>query len=675
MRRFVLVALGLALGVSPALAQPEEDEPAGQEPAGDEADAADDEDEDLPPEDLPPEDDEPRLRAPELEPIDVPLEPDTTPDEPALTSPGDAASLLEDAAPPSSDPTDGGWTAPQSVFTLHGYFRVRGELQDTFFLGRDDERDLPFSLFRPIDRGAVPFGGCRGEPEPDLAAAEPCGNSDRLRFANMRLRLEPTLSLSDDVHVHMMIDVLDNVVLGSNADGQVWLPPGAPGGSGDGFVRPERTPGVPLDSFSATSNPPEGLRNGIQDSIRVRRAWAQVTNRGLGQLRFGRMGSHWGLGLLANDGTGRGGNGFINYGRGIDADQSSDVDRIMGITKLAGFYLIAAWDFASEGFIRYDPADLRAVPYDATQKDDIRQFVFATARRMDEEDQRDRLQRGDWVLNGGFYFVLRRQSLSSAAIDDPFAVPESAARLLTRRRARAYIPDLWMQFLWRDLRLEMEAVLIAGSVENIENGSYTEDDFNILQFGVAAEAEYRLLDDRLGLSLYTGYATGDPDVEGLSARAGLLAQQPAGVGGRRNDKTISTFQFHPNYRVDLILWRNIMGRVAGAWYMRPGISYDIIRNSFGQLFGARFDIVYSRAAQETQTWGSDPNLGVELNGTLYYRSEDGPEPIDGFYAAFQYGILFPLDGLGYPTFGGVDAVTDPGLNNAQTLRLLLGVQY
>ncbi len=133
----------------------------------------------------------------------------------------------------------------------------------------------------------------------------------------------------------------------------------------------------------------------------MRHAWAEVTNRGLGQLRFGRMPSHWGLGILANDGM------------GIDADQSSDVDRIMAITKLAGIHLVAAWDFAGQGIQRDLLGDLRGVPYDATAKDDIRQYVFAAARRMDPEEQRDRLQRGSWVLNGGFYFVYRSQGLSS----------------------------------------------------------------------------------------------------------------------------------------------------------------------------------------------------------------------------------------------------------------------
>lgn len=618
------------------------------------------------------EDEEQELRPPTLEMPDI--EDDEDEDEQDIDVDTDedsdllAESERDQDAPPSADPTQTRWSSPQSVLSLHGYFRVRGELQDNFFLRRED---APFNFFTPAARDAVPEGGCGGSPNPN--ASDPrmreerdiCG-TDRLRFANMRMRLRPTLALSDDVSVHLTLDIFDNLVLGSTPDGTVYLPPGASGTTASSagevdFERPARSPGVPIDSFAATQNPPQALRNSARDSIYVRHAWAQITNRGLGQLRFGRMPSQWGLGMLAN------------AGEGIDADQSSDVDRVMGLTRLAGIYLIAAWDFAGQGLQRDLLNDPRGVPFDATSKDDIRQYVFALAYRRDEEEARERLQRGSWVFDAGFYFVYRKQFLSSAGVTTAF--PTSADDFFVRRKAKAFIPDLWLRFRMGGLRLEAEAVFLGGRIQNIENDSFVQDDFDIRQFGVAFEGEYRLLDDKLSIRLYTGYATGDADVDGLSARQGLLAQQT-------DDRTISHMQFHPNYRIDLILWRNILGRVAGAWYLRPGISYDIIRSPFGQLFGAGVDVVYSRAAQEVQSYGSDPNLGLELDFSLYYRSEDGPELLDGFYATFMYGVLFPFDGLGYTTYMGVpenprdsDPTRNRALKNAQTLRLILGVQF
>ena len=135
--------------------------------------------------------------------------------------------------------------------------------------------------------------------------------------------------------------------------------------------------------------------------------------------------------------------------------------------------------------------------------------------------------------------------------------------------------------------------------------------------------------------------------------------------GTESNDTISTFRFHPSYRVDLILWRNIMRQVTGAYYFRPGISYDFMRSDFGQLLGARLDFIWSRATAPLQTWGNDADLGVEIDVSLYFRTEDGPDLDDGYYAMLQYGVLFPMQGLGY-----LDEDTD--LETAQTLRLLLG---
>ena len=594
--------------------------------------------------------DEPRLRAPvaeppALEPIEEEDEDGFVDEDVADATPADDADLLGEGAPPSSDPTVAVPTAPQPILSLHGYFRTRGEIWDNFFLGRDD---APFNYFVPADRNAAGRDTIMGPDGPDEVPCDSCASSDRLRFANMRLRLAPTFSLSDEVQVHAMFDVFDNLVLGSTPDGVAYTPVGGPGGSPGQFDRDARTPGVPIDSFSSTQNPPQALTNSARDSIYVRRAWAQVTNRQIGQLRFGRMGSHWGLGILANGGD------------GIDSDYSSDVDRIMYIGKLFGVYGFAAYDFASQGLQRQLTNDLRGIPFDATAKDDVRQYVFGLAYRQDEQPAQERLQSGGWVLEGGAYFVTRSQFLSSAGVTNAF--PSRADDFFVRRDARAYIPDLWGRFRMGGLRLEVEAAAVIGSIRNIENDVFRDEDYNLLQFGVAFEGEYRTLNDKLSISLYTGYASGDPDIEGLSSRQGLLVQQTG-------DRRISNFQFHPNYRIDLILWRNILERVSGAWYLRPGVSYDLVRNPFGRLLGVRADVIYSRAAAEVQTYGSDPNLGVELDLALYYRSEDGPEILDGFYASFQYGVLFPLDGLGTPDAG------NDNLSRAQSIRLILGVQY
>ena len=673
------LALALALSPSAGFAQP----PADEEELEDEE--LDDEELD---EDLDEEDDldEPQLRPPSLEMPDVGAEEEVEVeaeeedeafedegDEDEELDPADDMDLLNAAEPPADDSRLSRWTAPRSVLTLNGYFRTRGELWDNFFLGRGFEDtgvgrlrfnagDGPFSRFVPADRvAAAGGGGCITGPGDDDDAATPCDSSDRIRFANMRLRLRPTIALSDRVKVHMMIDAFDNLVLGSTPENQLYelqrINGSADPEDADYYTarqRIGRAPGVPLDSFVTTQNPSMANRNSARDAIYMRRAWASVMDPSLGELRFGRMGDHWGLGILANGGD------------GIDSDFSTDVDRLQVMTKLAGFSFFGAYDFAAQGITNQLVADARDVPYDLSAKDDIRQYVVGAARMERPEDAEARLQEGGWVLEGGLRFAYRSQAFSTASVTAAYPDNETERLTFVQRDATAYMPDLWGRFRMGGLRLEVEAVGIFGSIGNVRNDSDDNEDWKIRQFGIAFEGAYRLLDEKLAIRLYTGFASGDADVEGLSARDGLLDQFASG-------NTMSTFMFHPNYRVDLILWRNIMQRVAGAWYLKPGVGYDILRNPFGQIFGVRADMIYSRAAQAVQSYSGDPNLGLELNFSLYYQSEDGPDLLDGFYASFQYGVLFPLAGLDFAPGDDRNEVLD--VSNAQALRLILGVKY
>lgn len=646
------------------------------------------------------EDEEPRLRPPQTESLrlgsqqaqealdeeEEVVEEEEAEDE-ALPSPAEAQSRLDAAAEDSSDVTAARWTTPQTVVDLHGYMRFRGEFQDNFFMNRQlegyrpenglqDARNviLPWSVWLPYEDGVLPAGGCDGASD-----KAPC-DQHALAYATMRLRLEPTIHLSDDVRVRMQLDVFDNMVLGSTPNS---FAVGPAAGSFNPYYRYERTIFAPIDTLSTTLEPPTFGYNSLQDSIRVRRAWAEVRNRGLGELRFGRMGDHWGLGILANGGS------------GIDADYQTDVDRIMLSTRLAGIYIFGAWDFAAEGLLYSEPADVGGLAFDRSRVDDVDQFVVGAAYRMTEEEQTAALQRGDAVFNVGARFVYRSQNLSSAGTTNPFGlcvicnedgelVPGGAERrtgprdpVFVRRGADIFIPDVWMQFMYEKLRLELEAVFVYGTIDNLSNTNYNgslspggERAATLLQFGFAFEGEYRLLNDQLGIHFASGFATGDQDVEGLDQFNGLQRQLPT-PGNPQGDRTYSSFAFHPNYRIDLIFWRNVMRQISGAYYFRPGISYDFIRNSFGQLLGARADVVWSRASEPIQTWGNADDLGVEIDVSVYYRSEDGPDILDGFYAQAQWGIFFPLDGLGYLP-GTPNA---PSLGNAQTFRLLLGVMY
>lgn len=544
-------------------------------------------------------------------------EPGLQPEGAAIPSPGELGDRLIGDLPPETQqkPT---WTAPTPVLTLHGYLRVRGELMDTFWLGRPiltlAERNSgygpdPFSRFRSIER-SVPGLSCADESTIIEYGAQYC-DIDTLAFANMRFRFSPQINISEDVRIHTTLDVLDNYVLGKNTAGASYY------GIGEGAAT----------AFVGT-NLPTG------QTIVARRAWAEVRNRDLGELRFGLMPHHWGLGMVYNSGD------------RLDDDYSTDLGRVMGITKIAGFYLSAAYDFIAEG-----PFEGAFGPeYDSSQMDDVDQYSFSVVRRVPDEDEATVLERGDLLLNGGVHFQIRNQ--------DSRYVPGAGANdaSLVDIEASLYTPDLWGQLRYRGLRVELE---VAGTFGEMRDSN---DEKDVMQFGFALETELRLLDDKLGLYLYGGLATGDSDVEGLSSDANYIDQL------ERNDDAITTFRFHPSYRVDNILWRNIMRQVTGAYYFKPGVSYDFVKDDFGQLFGARFDVIWSRAAAFVQTPGNAYDLGVELNAQLYWRSDDGPELDDGYHAALQYGVLFPMDGLGL-----IGRNLD--LSTAQTVRLLLGVVF
>jgi uncharacterized protein (TIGR04551 family) len=125
---------------------------------------------------------------------------------------------------------------------------------------------------------------------------------------------------------------------------------------------------------------------------------------------------------------------------------------------------------------------------------------------------------------------------------------------------------------------------------------------------------------------------------------------------------IRNFRFNPAYRVDLILWREILQGVTDAFYVKPTARYELIEG-----LAAQASLVYSQAmyASSTPSTVHKP-LGVELDVGLSYQSDDG------FIAFANYGLLQPLDGLGYAPGASV-----PGrdITRAHAIRSGLAVKF
>ena len=556
---------------------------------------------------------------------------------------------------PSHVFADDWWSHVHPIVELHGYFRTRGEMYHDFSLGRGDAYGSQLWP-RPLDDSYTVVDPSNPAQEASRTSVVLCGDgrnepcTDKTQaFGNLRLRLNPELHISDNLRVMAQIDALDNLVLGSTPSN--W--------AGAGAVR-----GYSND----TQNAPTAGLNSYRNSIDVKRVWAEYTTP-VGQVRFGRMPTHWGLGMLYNGGD------------GIDQDFQSNNDRIQFVTGLRSIDLYAggSWDFANTGATSATPQENYlngGQPYNTANRMNAGQWTLFVARRTNPELQRAKLARGDIVLNGGLYNVYRTQGLDYATgrstldADPRNGVSNNGLEL---RGLNVYTPDVWIQLLWRKLRIEAEAAAHLGSVEQTATyrvSAPNQESVKIRQFGVTAQAEYKAVEDKLRLQFGTGWASGDPWA------ASLDASSPEVNGGRG---PIRTFAFHPGYNIDLIFHRNLLRRVQGTYYFKPSVEYDFIRNPNGQKFGGGASFVWTRASEFVQTPGSKRDLGVEIDLQVYYQAKDGtlnddPNKMGGFYAMLQYGAFFPLGGLQYPS---VAATAEPlaKAGTAQAVRLHVGVVF
>jgi len=515
---------------------------------------------------------------------------------------------------------------------LNGYLRVRGDLFDNLDLRRAADPSGFFLFPRPLR-------------DPD--------HRGTLTSANMRFRLEPTLNVSEQVRVLSQLDLLDNLVLGST-------PQGIYTGS-DGVLQPfdSRVQGVPASSLN------------------VKRAWAEVQTP-LGLLSFGRMPSSWGLGLYAH------------AGNGLDDDLGDTVDRLQFAltplkTPVGQLVLVPMYEIVSTGVTSIDQRFTRGVgqPFDLDPSDDAKALGLKVARIDTDEELRRKLERGDASVSFGAWYLYKSQgyefprwSNATSATSDPGAS--------VRRDAYAHTLDLWSRYQTKRFRFEVELAGIVGQIGNAAadaNGAAI-GPVLLRQFGGAAQADWSLAGGKFHLGGEAGFASGDRN-SGFGNRParGCTANPNSGVttctppkagdidgvqyapGDRVQD--IRNFRFNPAYRVDLILWREILQGVTDAFYLKPTARYDLIEG-----VSATASLVYSQAiyASSTPSTTSSP-LGIEFDLGLAYHSDDG------FVAFVTYGLLQPLDGLGYGPAGAPATAPQSSLSRAHAIRSGVAVKF
>ncbi|WP_428262371.1 TIGR04551 family protein [Haliangium sp.] len=529
------------------------------------------------------------------------------------------------------------------LIELDGYYRFRTDWFKNFHLGFDD-----------LGPGGAPF------PRPLSCAVEggPCG--DTLKSANMRLRLEPTINIAETTKVHLQIDVLDNVVLGSTPVTRV-----SPG-SGAGIDLPT--------GFDDNQAPPEAGFNDYADSIRVKRAWAEVETS-LGTFTFGRQAWHWGLGIYANSG------GRDPFSGVYDTDKNfgDTVDRASFRARVPGTNIDAslAMDWAAtsptlgQNGLYLDEAGLYqgrvgGPGFDLEDSDDVYQWTFSLVRFDEPALFRERIERGEWAFNYGGFVVYRTQDNDTLP---PADGDEGLADRFVRRGLATYTPDVWLRLGKDKLLVELEAAFTLGSIDNVSDLEPSRTgSVDIRRFGAVARASYEALDGDMHLRFEGGIATGD---NAQNTPAGAIH-----VGNQRlldpdNSNTLTAFQFDYDYHIDLILFRELIGTVTNAVYARPSLYYQI-----SEAIQAELAAVISGPVSAEATPGAASKVyGVELDAEVGYRA-------GGFFAGVAGGALFPFGALEHPagaTFGVPNTDGDPdnsgSADNAYTIQTRLVLEF
>ncbi len=536
---------------------------------------------------------------------------------------------------------------------LNGYLRVRGDLFDNLDLRRDPGPS-GYSLFpRPL-------------VDPD--------HRGTLTTANTRFRLEPTLNVSEQVRVLAQVDMLDNLVLGSTPQGL--------------FARSD---GVAFPLDVRTQVPPADGVNADRSSIVVKRAWAEVQTP-VGLLSFGRMPSSWGLGILSH------------AGNGIDDDYGDSVDRLQFAltplkTPLGQLVLVPMYEIVATGVTSQDLRVARGLgqPFDRDSSDDAKAYGVKILRMDTEEETKRKLERDETSSSFGLWYMYKSQAYAFPQWAASSTLPSTgqpvandagtgttgsndAVGTPVKREATAHVLDFWWKRQSRRFRFEGELVGLFGQIANAGTDVAPVGPVLLRQFGGNVQAGWKFADGKLTLGGELGMASGDrnpgfgnrPGRGPARCGVGTLGVRDCDVDGAQFDPgdgtlahpadrvlDIRNFRFNPAYRVDLILWREVLQGVTDAAYLKPTVRYELIEG-----LAAQAAVVYSQAVYASSTpSGTHAPLGLELDLGLSYQSDDG------FIAFLNYGLLQPLSGLGYENPEG------RSLSRAHAIRSGIAVKF
>ena len=510
-----------------------------------------------------------------------------------------------------------------NLFQPHGYLRLRGEFLNNLDLGRGPD-PTGHNLF----------------PGPFIGTGGNHSQSD----ANLRFRFEPTFEVSEDLSIYVQMDLLDNVLLGSNPKSDPFL-----------------DPFTPLHILETTR---------AADVVKLKRVWGRV-NTQLGELLFGRMGYHWGLGILHNDGN------------CLDCDYGDTYDRIaFAPREIKGHTFTFMFDLLSKGAGTSGEFGELGRSVDLDTLDDGYRLGVSITRLDSPEVVKRKLDAGQWVVNYGLLLDYRTQGWDTVVttnLDNVTTVGQFLRANVVKRDAKFYQPDFFVSLKRRKWRLDLEVASNIGNVGNrasrdvdIATNPQLTQPLTFLQLGGALQTDVAMLPaDALLVGVEAGAASGDKGAFGFGARpwrlgSGNPQQTPLGVPPYRAagpgdidgnhidffdpDNThgrVNNFVFNRAFNVDMILFRNIVTAVTSAWYLKPSLRYRPTGRKTGGGDDTGFEILasmmYAQAFYPENTPGLSKGLGLELNLGITYDTSDR------FHSGFAYGLLLPFNGLRNPT--------------------------
>jgi uncharacterized protein (TIGR04551 family) len=505
----------------------------------------------------------------------------------------------------------------------NGYFRLR---MDGFYRANLGTSAYDDQLQKTLNSSAVPPPITGNYINKGKYSSEQWISS-----MNMRFRYAPTLHVMKNMAIVSQFDILDNMVLGSTPD-----------------FDPDR-PDAPLPFFARSQIPSE-------DSVRVKQAymvWSpwnpDNTKDFLFSISAGRMARQWGLGIMEND------------GENLDADFGTYVDRANVLLRYWNVYLELGFGWTATGATSANAVESYGQPYDLTNSDNVYDFTVAIFQKpltaSGRLERASRLVRGKPVFDWGVYLKYRWQKNDAKqTMDGDFTTtttPDYDNYALENRSAWSISPDIWLKLEWKRtskerLRVELEASGVFGRIDKSPRFSLNSDgdwvadgyqELNIRSWAVALEAEYQW--GAVNVGLKTGVASGtDAEYWGW--------QDQNNVATSKNLKSLNSFYFHPDYRIDELLFRQTIGTVTNAFYIKPWFMYDFFESRKDSLaVGAGF--IYGRALEAKATPGNSSDLGIEVDVNLLY------ETAGMFFAGITWATLVP--------FGGMDLAKDYGCNS------------